>query len=64
MKLRQMITGTKTNLDKEEPGSLVPDTKYRGMIRSLLYLMRLAGLILCSTLDYVHISNHVQKNLI
>ena len=30
--------GTTTKLDKDEAGSLVNDTKYRGMIGSLLYL--------------------------
>lgn len=57
--------GTTTKLDKDEPGTPVNDTKYRGMIGSLLYLtarkpdiMFLVGL--CARFQTCHEESHIK----
>lgn len=53
--------GTTTKLDKDETGSLVNYTKYRGVTRSLLYLT-LVVLTLCLILDSVHNLSNILKS--
>lgn len=53
--------GTTTKLDKDETGSLVNYTKYRGVTRSLLYLT-LVVLTSCLILDSVHNLSNILKS--
>lgn len=53
--------GTTTKLDKDETGSLVNYTKYRGVTRSLLYLT-LVVLTSCLMLDSVHNFSNILKS--